>query len=122
MRIVAVPPGAEGSLYIYEESNETVTVTPIYAPGSDPGKAPSVTSYTVSSAFGYACRVFWVDATGRIHRTAWSGPSPASLAPWRFLLRQARRRLTRPPASPLHPEGDPEAAAGSNPSNTDLMK
>lgn len=83
-RIVAAPPGAEGSLYIYEESDNTVTVTPVYAPGSEPGKTASVSYFTVSSSSGFAHRTFWVDPTGRIYRTAWSGLRWSNRLPNKF--------------------------------------
>ncbi|WP_324670104.1 hypothetical protein [Geochorda subterranea] len=88
-RIVTAPPGSEGSLYIYEESDNAVTVTPIYPPppdGSPPGRPMT---FTVSSASGYAYRIFWVDGSGRIYRTAWAGLRWSNRLPNKFPLQSA---------------------------------
>lgn len=91
-RILPAPPATEGSLYVYEESDQAVTVVPAYVPAPGAGRSSQVASYTVSSASGFAYRVFWVNEAGRIYRTAWSGlrwsnrlvnrfPKPAPAAP-----------------------------------------
>lgn len=73
-RIVPAPPGTEGSVYIYEESDNAAMVTPLYPAGPDGNPASRPLTFTVSSTSGYAYRVFWLDSTGRIYRTAWAGP------------------------------------------------
>ena len=88
-RIVAAPPGAEGSLYIYEESDNAVTVTPIYPPTPSGTSARQPVTFTVSPSSGYAYRIFWVDAAGRIYRTAWGGLRWSNRLPNKFPERAA---------------------------------
>ena len=62
---------------------------PPYPAGPDRNAAGRRLTFTVSPAAGCAYRMFWVDGTGRIDPTAWTGLRLSNRVPNRFSAQRA---------------------------------